>query len=122
MSENLDKTVNALMGNLEKFVSAKTIVGEPIQYKDVVVFPMADVAFGVAAGAFSKEAEDKNNGAAGVGARVTPSAVLVIQNGTSKIVNIKDRDSINKIIELVPDVLNKFVGIKSGSKKEIPEE
>ena len=52
MAENFEKTVASLMNNLENYVSAKTIVGEPIQYKDVVIFPMADVSFGVAAGAF----------------------------------------------------------------------
>ena len=39
------------------------------------------------AGAFSQE--KKNNGAGGMGGKITPSAVLVIQNGTTKLVNIK---------------------------------
>ncbi len=114
MAENLDKTVSSLMTNLENFVSAKTIVGEPIQYKDVVIFPMADVSFGVAAGAFNKET--KNNGAGGAGAHISPSAVLIIQNGTSKIVNIKDRDSINKIIEIVPDIMTKILDRNKNDK------
>ena len=45
-------------------------------------------SFGVAAGAFSQE--KKNNGAGGMGGKITPSAVLVIQNGTTKLVNIKN--------------------------------
>ena len=48
MAENFENTVGALMSSLENYVSTKTIVGEPIQYKDIVVFPMADVSFGVA--------------------------------------------------------------------------
>lgn len=107
MAENFENTVGSLMKGLENYVSTKTIVGEPIQYKDVVVFPMAEVSFGVAAGAFNKDT--KNNGAGGAGAKITPSAVLIIQNGTSKVVNIKDKDSINKLIEMVPDLLNKLV-------------
>ena len=99
MAENFENTVGALMSSLENYVSTKTIVGEPIQYKDIVVFPMADVSFGVAAGAFNKET--KNNGAGGAGAHISPSAVLIIQNGTSKVVNIKDKDSINKLIEIL---------------------
>ena len=114
MAENLDKTVSSLMTNLENFVSAKTIVGEPIQYKDVVIFPMADVSFGVAAGAFNKDT--KNNGAGGAGAHISPSAVLIIQNGTSKIVNIKDRDSINKIIEIIPDIMTKILDRNKNEK------
>ena len=98
MAENFENTVGALMSSLENYVSTKTIVGEPIQYKDIVVFPMADVSFGVAAGACNKET--KNNGA----------GVLMIQNGTSKVVNIKDKDSINKLIEIIPDIMNKLLG------------
>lgn len=121
MAENFEGTVGALMNSLENYVSTKTIVGEPIQYKDIVVFPMADVSFGVAAGAFNKDT--KTNGAGGAGAHISPSAVLIIQNGTSKIVNIKDKDSINKLIEIIPDIMNKLLGYskdKAGNKDDMP--
>lgn len=65
-----------------------------------------DVSFGVAAGAFSQE--KKNNGAGGMGGKIMPSAVLVIQNGTTKLVNIKNQDGITKILDMVPDFVNKF--------------
>ena len=121
MAENFEGTVGALMNSLENYVSTKTIVGEPIQYKDIVVFPMADVSFGVTAGAFNKDT--KTNGAGGAGAHISPSAVLIIQNGTSKIVNIKDKDSINKLIEIIPDIMNKLLGYskdKTGNKDDMP--
>ncbi|MBO4835385.1 MAG: GerW family sporulation protein [Lachnospiraceae bacterium] len=121
MAENFEGTVGALMNSLENYVSTKTIVGEPIQYKDIVVFPMADVSFGVAAGAFNKDT--KTNGAGGAGAHISPSAVLIIQNGTSKVVNIKDKDSINKLIEIIPDIMNKLLGYskdKAGGKDDMP--
>ena len=65
-----------------------------------------DVSFGVAAGAFSQE--KKNNGAGGMGGKIMPSAVLVIQSGTTKLVNIKNQDGITKILDMVPDFVNKF--------------
>lgn len=67
---------------------------------------MVDVSFGVAAGAFSQE--KKNNGAGGMGGKIQPSSVLVIQNGITKLVNVKNQDSITKILDMVPDVVNKF--------------
>ena len=60
----------------------------------------------MAAGAFSQE--KKNNGAGGMGGKIMPSAVLVIQNGTTKLVNIKNQDGITKILDMVPDFVNKF--------------
>ena len=52
--------------------------------------------------------EKKNNGAGGMGGKIMPSAVLVIQNGTTKLVNIKNQDGITKILDMVPDFVNKF--------------
>ena len=117
MAESFEGSVKTLMSSLENMVSTKTIVGEPIQYKDIGVFPMADVSFGVAAGAVNKDS--KNSGAGGAGAKVSPSAILVIQNGTSKIINIKDKDSLNKLIELIPDIINKLTGVGKGKKNEV---
>lgn len=126
MADNFENTVQALMNGLENHLSTKTIIGEPIRMDDTVIFPMADVSFGVAAGSFVQD--KKNNGTGGVGARMTPSAVLIVQNGTSKIVNIKDKDSVNKLIEMIPDILNKLTGRadkkaeQSGQNKESSEE
>ncbi len=58
------------------------------------------------AGAFSWE--NKNNGSGGLGGKITPSAVLVIQNGTTKLVNVKNQDGITKILDMIPDFVNKF--------------
>ena len=44
----------------------------------------------------------------GLGGKVTPSAVLVIKNGSTKLVNIKNQDTITKILDLVPDMVDKF--------------
>ena len=106
MAENCEQTVEALVNGLESHLSTKTIIGEPIYCGDTVIFPMADVSFGVAAGSFVQE--KKNNGAGGVGAKVTPSAVLILNKGTSKVVNIKDKDSINKLIDMLPDLTTKL--------------
>ena len=43
-----------------------------------------------------------------MGGKIQPSAVLVIQNGQTKLVNVKNQDSMTKILDMVPDVINKF--------------
>ena len=45
-----------------------------------------------------------------MGARMSPSAVLVIQNGTTKLVNIKNQDTVTKILDMVPDVVDRITG------------
>jgi len=91
---------------MDSFITTKTVVGDAIHIGDTIILPLVDVSFGVAAGAFSQE--KKNNGAGGMGGKIMPSAVLVIQNGTTKLVNIKNQDGITKILDMVPDFVNKF--------------
>ncbi len=119
MAENFEQTVEALVNGLESHLSTKTIIGEPIYCGDTVIFPMADVSFGVAAGSFVQE--KKNNGAGGVGAKVTPSAVLILNKGTSKVVNIKDKDSINKLIDMLPDLTTKLTELFKKDGQETTE-
>ena len=52
-----------------------------------------------------------------MGGKISPSAVLVIHDGTTKLVNVKNQDSMTKILDMVPDFVNKFMP-GSGTKKE----
>ena len=103
---NFQNTVDSLFKGMDGFMTTKTVVGDAITVGDTIILPLVDVSFGVAAGAFSQE--KKNNGAGGMGGKIMPSAVLVIQNGTTKLVNIKNQDGITKILDMVPDFVNKF--------------
>ena len=99
-------TVESLFKGMDSFITSKTVVGDAIHIGDTIILPLVDVSFGVAAGAFSQE--KKNNGAGGMGGKIMPSAVLVIQNGTTKLVNFKNQDGITKILDMVPDFVSKF--------------
>lgn len=107
MSENnFNNTVESLFKGMDSFITTKTVVGDAINIGDTIILPLVDVSFGVAAGAFAEE--KKNNGAGGMGGKIQPSAVLVIQNGQTKLVNIKNQDGMTKILDMVPDLVNKF--------------
>ena len=67
---------------------------------------MVDVSFGIGAGAFTGEKKEKGGG--GIGGKMTPCAVLVIQDGKTKLVNIKNQDTITKILDMVPDLVDRF--------------
>lgn len=113
MAENnntFSQTVESLFKGMDSFITTKTVVGDAIHIGDTIILPLVDVSFGVAAGALSQD--KKNNGAGGMGGKITPSAVLVIQNGTTKLVNIKNQDGITKVLDMVPDFVNKFASQK----------
>ena len=115
MAENqFPSTVEALFKGMDNFITTKTVVGDAVHIGDTIILPLVDVSFGVAAGAFSQE--KKNNGAGGMGGKINPSAVLVIQNGVTKLVNVKNQDSVTKILDMVPDFVNRFTSGKGGTR------
>ncbi|MBR3771720.1 MAG: GerW family sporulation protein [Clostridium sp.] len=117
---NYGGTLESLFKGMDNFLTTKTVVGDAITFPDgTIILPLVDVSFGVAAGAFAEESK-KNNGAGGMGGKITPSSVLVIQNGVTKLVNVKNQDSITKLLDMVPDLLNKFT--KDSKKKDDSDE
>ncbi|NLK76213.1 MAG: sporulation protein [Clostridiales bacterium] len=111
---NFNTTVQSLFKGMDNFISTKTVVGDAVHIGDTIILPLIEVSFGVAAGAFCQE--KKNNAAGGMGGKITPSAVLVIQDGCTKLVNIKNQDSVTKILDMVPDFVNKFTSGKDNKK------
>lgn len=107
-NKDLQSTVTSLFEGMDAFFSSKTVVGEPIHIEDVIIVPLVDVTFGMGAGSAANGTSKKNKEGGGLGGKMTPSAALVIQNGHTKLVNIKNQDAVTKIIDLVPDVIDRF--------------
>ena len=101
-----NNVVDSLLHGMNSILATKTVVGEPTQVGDTIILPLVDVSFGVGAG--SSEADKKNGGCGGFGAKMSPSAVLVIKNGSTKLVNIKNQDAVTKVLDLVPDIVDRF--------------
>ncbi len=123
MSENnFNSTVASLFKGMDNFITTKTVVGDAIHIEDTIILPMVDVSFGVAAGAFAED--KKNNGAGGMGGKITPSAVLVIQNGTTRLGNVRNLDGMTKILDMVPDLVDRFTskGDRGASDATVQQE
>lgn len=114
MSTDLSASLDALFSKMENYISTKTVVGEPIHIGGVIIVPLVDVTFGVGAGVWNgKDGKDDkssehSNGGGGLGGKITPAAVLVINEGTVQLVSVKNEDSIKKLIDLVPGILSKL--------------
>ncbi|MCD8238828.1 MAG: GerW family sporulation protein [Clostridiales bacterium] len=122
---NLNTSLDVLFSKMDGFVSSKTVIGDAMVLGDITVIPLVDVAFGVGAGASDKEA-DKNKSetcGGGLGAKITPAAVIVIKNDGIQLVNVKNENSVNKLIDMIPGILDKL-NFRSNSKKKklTPEE
>ena len=96
---NFKETVNSLFKGMDSFISAKTVVGEAIHVGDTIILPLMDVSFGVGAGAFS--GEKKDNGGGGMAGK-------------------KNQDGLTKILDMVPDFVDRFTSGK-GDEESVGE-
>lgn len=105
MAKQFNESLDVLFNKVEDLVSTKTIVGDALSFGDITLLPLIEVSVGVAAGA--KE-NTPGSAAGGMGAKITPSAVLVIQNGNVQMINIKNQDAVNKLIDMAPGIAQKL--------------
>ena len=119
---NFDKTVGSLFDGMTNFMTTKTVVGEAVHIGDTIILPLVDVSFGMGAGA--KADGSKNSASGGMGGKMSPSAVLVINNGVSRIINIKNQDTVSKLVDMAPDIIARFANMikKDGGEKLTDEE
>lgn len=100
--------VESLLKGMDTVLSTKTVVGEATKVGDTIILPLVDVTFGVGAGAGNNTQKGSNSGAGGLGGKMTPSAVLVIKDGAAKLVNIKNQDTVGKVLDMIPEIIDKF--------------
>ena len=114
MADNgFKNTVDSLFSGMDSFLSTRTVVGDAITVGDVTLLPLVDVSFGVGAGAFTDG--DKNKAGGGIGGKMSPSAILVIGPNGTRLVNVRNQDALTKILDMVPDLADRFV------EKDFPE-
>ena len=103
---NINSVMESLLKGANTLMSTKTVVGEATKIDDTIIIPLVDVTFGVGAG--TSRSDKKDGGAGGLSGKMTPSAVLLIKNSQTKLVNIKNQDSVTKILDMIPDLVDRF--------------
>jgi len=114
---NFRGAVDALFQGMDKVVSSKTVVGDAITVGDTTIIPLVDVSFGLGVGASTGDKKDKGQG--GLGGKINPSAVLVIKDKTTRLINIKNQDTMTKILDLIPEVMDR---LKERKEDKVTEE
>ena len=109
--ENLTKTT---LEEIERVLTTRTIVGEPITIEDRTLIPLISVGFGFGAGGGSGKGEAKQKGegeggGTGGGAWVKPIAVIVIDKDGVRIEPIRGglATTIDRLGETIPQLIEK---------------
>lgn len=126
MSEHpIEGLMTTAMNSIQDMVDVNTIIGEPIEASNnIVIIPISKVSFGFAAGGseFKGETIDEYKkvekeeqiqyrlpfgGGSGAGVTINPVAFLVIQSNNVKLIPINHSSSIDKLLDYVPDLIEK---------------
>lgn len=85
------------LGQLEDLFQTHTVVGQPIHIGELTLVPFIEVVVGVAGG-----------GIIGMGARIAPSGVLAVRGEEMKFFSMRDKSSLDQVIEIIPAILEKL--------------
>ena len=129
MGHPIEGLMDTAMSNIKAMVDVNTVVGTPVTTPDgTIIIPVSTVSFGFGAGGSEfgdcqKSTQQGNNGGeaskfgggCGGGANVKPIAFLVAGNGGIRLLPVTPESSpVNKIIDMVPDVVDRFNNLISG--------
>ncbi len=125
MQFNFKENMDSMFDKFEKFLKEKTVIGEPIEMGSVTMIPAMTVSFGMGNGG-GDGSDHKGNGGTGsgggIGARITPAAMIVIKGDDVQILPISKGHAIEKLIEMIPDLMEKFDNKKDAKEARNGEE
>ena len=130
----IESLMEIAMNNIQDMVDVNTIIGEPIYISEnISIIPISKVSFGFVAGGseFKGEAieeykkKDKDEeitytnpfgGGSGAGINITPVSFMVINNGNVKLMPVEYCSTLDKIVDYIPDILNKASNFMNNKK------
>lgn len=110
--EDVEKLLKSAMGEIERVLSTKTVVGEPIQIEGNTLIPLVSVGFGFGAGGGSGkmkagEAGEGVGGGTGGGGGIKPIALIIVNKDGVRLEPIKG--AATSVLEKVAEVIGKTV-------------
>lgn len=111
---------------MQALIDSNSVIGREIVTPDgTVILPVSKVSFGFGSGGGDLPSSQKElfGGGTGGGVTITPLAFLIVKNGDVKLLQVQSyNNTADRVVGMVPDVVDKVSGLISGSKKEKPAE
>ncbi|PYG88140.1 putative spore protein YtfJ [Ruminiclostridium sufflavum DSM 19573] len=108
---SFNESMNSIFDKLENFLKTKTVVGEPMNIGETTIVPFISLSFGLGAGGGTGNDGKGNNGdggGGGTGARISPTAVLILQGNKVELLPIKKNGGLDKLLDMVPGIVEKI--------------
>ena len=111
--KDIDNLFGKAIGEIERILNTKTVVGDPITVEGNTLIPLVSVGFGFGAGA-SESADPKkcagSGGGTGGGGGVKPVALIIINKDGVRLEPVKSGAA--SLLDKVADVAGKFAPVK----------
>ena len=118
MSKNLPNMLDGTISKIREMINVNSVVGDPITTPDgVTIIPISKISVGLGGGGsdfISKNPNQQENpfgGGVGAGVKVTPVAFLIVKDGNVRMLPVAApaNTTADRIVEMVPDTLDKIV-------------
>jgi uncharacterized spore protein YtfJ len=123
--EVVENLVKATLGEIEKVLNTRTVVGEPITVEGATIIPLISIGFGFGAGGGQGKGEAKQKGegtggGTGGGAWVRPVAIIIVDKEGVKIEPIKRglTTTLDKMGEIIPQMIERYMEKREERKRE----
>lgn len=119
MANNVMEVITGIVGELKQIASAESIIGEAVTVGGKTVVPVVkiSVGFGAGGGEGEKEKSVGGFGAGGGGGCIVEPAAFIIMDETGVSLLPAKPGKIDSLVEAIPGVVNKIVGLKNKLKK-----
>lgn len=128
----IESLMGTTMENIKDMVDVNTVIGDPVLTADgMTIIPISKVSFGFVAGGGDYSLEEKKGamrtvepeglpfaGGTGAGVSVYPMGFLVVGNGQVKMLPTNYSTPVDRVMELLPEVLGELKDVLSGAEKE----
>lgn len=121
--EDVERLLATAVKELERILSSKTVVGDPITVGEATMIPLSSVGFGFGAGGGTGAAPGQpgqgTGGGTGGGGGIKPVAVLIIDKQGVRLEPVKARSG--HLIEKMADIVSMGMQrAKEGKEKQPP--
>ena len=117
---SVEELIKTLLGEFQRIVKTETVIGDPVHIGDLTIIPVTKVSFGFGAGGGGGEKGKPGGGSGtGGGATVEPLAFLVVSDGKVQLIPLREKEgTLDKLLELVPDLYSKVREFRSKREKK----
>ena len=119
----VESMLDTTLEKIKHMVDANSVVGQPITTPDgTTIIPISKISYGFGSGGSdlpSKDPKTLFGAGVGGGVTVTPVAFLSISGGEVKMIQVEPFiSSVDRVIEKMPDVMDKVGGFFDRKKEE----